>query len=95
MSRSFETTITFNSPRVQLGSGAPPRADRIVSHERGTRCQEDNHESVEFTFAADPEGRRFGFAERTTRNGIIEENFRIPDELVVADGRPGLRAIIF
>ena len=41
-------------------------------------------ESVRFSFADDATGKVFPFTHETTHNGVIEENIRVPDELVRA-----------
>ena len=45
-------------------------------------AEDKEAESIELTFDADPHGRRFEFAARTSENGVIEENIRLPDEFV-------------
>jgi hypothetical protein len=39
-------------------------------------------ESVAFTFADDTERRVFAFSQPTNHNGVVEENFRVPEEFV-------------
>ena len=41
-------------------------------------------ESVRFSFAGDATGKVFLFTHETTHNGVIEENIRVPDELIRA-----------
>jgi len=41
-------------------------------------------ESVRFSFADDNTGKVFPFTHETTHNGVIEENIRVPDELIRA-----------
>jgi hypothetical protein len=47
-------------------------------------ADDKSDESVRFTFADDSSGTVFPFTRNTTHNGVIEENVRVPDELVRA-----------
>src|SRR5688572_20980968 len=47
-------------------------------------ADDKSNELVRFTFAGDVTGTVFQFKEGTTRNGVIGESIRVPDELVRA-----------
>jgi hypothetical protein len=47
-------------------------------------ADDKSDESVLFTFTDGPTDRGFPFTQRTTRNGVIEESIRVPDDLVRA-----------
>ena len=47
-------------------------------------ADDKSDESVSFSFADDASGKVFPFTHNTTHSGIIEENIRVPDELIRA-----------
>jgi len=62
----------------------PAEAARLEERMACFIADDKSNENVEFSFAGDPSGQWFRFAQPTTANGVIEESIRIPDELVRA-----------
>ena len=58
--------------------------DQLRSSLSNFIADDKSNESVRFTFADDVTRTTFQFKSGTTRNGVIEESMRVPDELVRA-----------